>query len=111
MFKPTLYYYFPSKRVLCEDVVKIAFSQVHERLKKELSGELTLEEGIEAVLSVWFEYFRRNVELAVFIAQISFNVSPDVPCPLIRELRERNVSLISDFCVRNREVENSLRVT
>ena len=95
--KPTLYYYFSSKSKLCEYIIEHAYTLLYTQLKERLSGELSLEEGIAEVIGTWFEFFRKNKQLTIFVARVTFSASPGIPHEVLRRFREKFLQILRNF--------------
>jgi len=93
--KPTLYYYFPDKAKLFQALVHQAHDERFALMQKAASRKKEITEQLTEILTVLFEFLRKNRELMRIAFATAFASPGEVPDELCHaEKCERNFEFI-----------------
>lgn len=95
--KPTLYYYFGSKRGLLEAILSEYSHSLFQVIRKAATCEGDLAVSLEALASGYFQFARENAVFYRMQLAMYFAAPESEPNQMIRPLNETQHRLIEDF--------------
>ncbi len=89
MHQPGIYYYFPSKRALYEEVVRAAIVSLDDRIKELLVSSDPPEERLLASVAAWVDLLSERPTLAHLILHESAKPDSSAIAKILPEMGER----------------------
>ena len=96
MHQPGIYYYFPSKQALYEEVIRAAISPLDERIKELLTSSDSPEERLLKSITAWVDLLAERPPLAQLILHEAAKPDSKAIARILPEMGTRVQEMIED---------------
>ncbi len=94
MYQPGIYYYFPSKQALYEEVVRNAIAPLDDRIKQLLISTAAPEERLLASVAAWVDLLSERPNLAHLILHEAAKPDSSAIARILPEMGERVQAMV-----------------
>ncbi len=108
--KPMLYYYFPDKRTLMEELLRSAFRRLASMVRERVRDASDLREALISAAEAHFAFYEEDPDRARMLYRVLLG-SPDAVIGMLRRLSVEHVRLVEEVVCSFRKCSGKAGLT